>query len=358
MAVDIKKILEEKAVVINKSIEEYIPRKFDEKSINFIWGPASYKYNIKAPTKFLSEPLWNLLDRGGKRWRPVLFLLISEALNVDSEKYLDLVIFPELIHNGSLIIDDIEDMSEERRGKPAIHKIFGLDVSVNVGNILYYLGLLPILRDKDKFDEKTRIKLYDLYIEEMLKIGFGQGTDIVWHKGMADADDITDDEYLEMCSNKTGCIARLAGKSAAIIGDRSEEEIKKIGKFTESIGIAFQIQDDILNLSGKKFAEKKGGLGEDITEGKRSLIVIHTLNNASKEDRERLLEILSMHTTDQKLRNEAIEIMKKYGSIEYSKKKAREIVKESWEKVEKILPDSEAKEKIKAFAYYLIERDI
>jgi geranylgeranyl pyrophosphate synthase len=116
------------------------------------------------------------------------------------------------------------------------------------------------------------------------------------------------------------------------------------------------MQDDILDLTGEEFAEKKGGRGQDITEGKRSLIVIHTLKVADAKDRNRLIEILNMHTSDQKLKDEAIKIMEKYGSIDYAKDFARKIVKESWKEVERLLPASEAKEKINAFAKFLIER--
>lgn len=355
---DIEKILEEKKPIIDKTIEKYIPRKYDKNSLIFTLGLPSYEYNVDAATKAISEPIWDFLDRGGKRWRPVLFLLIAEALGVKQQKFLDMILIPELLHNGSIIIDDIEDSSEERRKKPALHLIFGEDIAINVGNTLYYLSLLPLLKNKDEFDQKTLLKLYELYSQEMIKIHFGQATDIAWHKGLANADNIKEGEYLEMCSNKTGCIARLAAKIAAIIAEKNYEEVERIGKFTETIGIAFQIQDDILNLTGEKFAERKGGLGEDITEGKRSLLVIYTLQKANPKDRKRLLDILKMHTTDQKIRNEAIEIIKKYGSIEYSREKARKMVKEAWEDIEKLLPDSDAKEKLKAFAYYLIEREI
>jgi len=355
---DIKKFLEEKKPTIDKIIEKYIPRKFDKDSLTFILGPPSYEYNIESANKAISEPIWNFLDRGGKRWRPTLFLLISEALGADPEKFSDVVLLPELLHEGSIIVDDVEDSSEERRKKPALHLIYGEDIAINAGNSLFYFSLLPLVKNKEKFDSETLLKIYNIYSKEMIKIHFGQAADIAWHRGLANADNITEDEYLEMCSNKTGCIARLATKIAAIIAGKNDEEVEKIGKFAETVGIAFQIQDDILNLSGEEFAKGKGGLGEDITEGKRSLLVVHTLQKADKKDRKRLLEILKMHTTNQKLRDEAIEIIKKYGSIEYSKEKARNMVREAWEGVNKLLPESDAKNKLKAFAYYLIERKI
>ncbi len=358
MTIDIEKLLEEKSVIINKTIEKFIPRKYDLNSMIFTLGPPTYRYNEEAVTKAISEPVWEFLDRGGKRWRPVLFLLVSEALGVDSEKYLDMVLFPELIHNGTIIADDIEDMSKERRGKPALHLMFGEDIALNASNALYFLALLPLLKNKEKFDQKTLLRIYEVYAKEMTRVSFGQATDIAWHKGLANSDNISEEEYLEMCSNKTGCIARLAAKTAAIIAGRDDREVNKIGKFTETIGIAFQIQDDILNLVEGGLSTGKGGVGEDITEGKRSLLVIYTLQKSNEKDRKRLLDILKMHTFDQRLRDEAIAIMKKYDAIGYAKEKAMEMVKDSWEEIDKILPESDAKEKLKAFAYYLIERKI
>jgi geranylgeranyl pyrophosphate synthase len=134
--------------------------------------------------------------------------------------------------------------------------------------------------------------------------------------------------------------------------------VEKLGRFAESIGVAFQMQDDILDITGEEFAEKKGGYGQDITEGKRSLIVIHTLKVANAKDKMRLVEILNMHTSDQKLKKEAINIIKKYDSIDYVKKLAKKIVEESWNEARKPLPETDAKEKLNAFANFLIERKI
>jgi geranylgeranyl pyrophosphate synthase len=131
-----------------------------------------------------------------------------------------------------------------------------------------------------------------------------------------------------------------------------------LGRFAEAIGVAFQIQDDVLDLTSKGFAEKKGGVGQDITEGKRSLVVIHALEKAKPADKKRLIEILNMHTADQKLKNEAISIMKKCNSIDYAKEFARNMVTDSWKEIDRLLQPSEAKEKLRAFATYLVERKI
>ncbi|MEM2936160.1 MAG: polyprenyl synthetase family protein [Candidatus Bathyarchaeia archaeon] len=356
--VDIQKILEEKAPIIDKVIERYTPRKYDKNSLVFTLGHPRYEYNVEAANKAIAEPLWEFLDRGGKRWRPVLFLLACEALGRDSKEFLDFAIIPEIIHNGTIIADDIEDVSEFRRGKLCTYKIFGLDIAVNVANIMYYLPLLTLIKNRDKLSPQKVSKIYEIYVQEMINLGFGQATDIAWHRGLADANRIKEGQYLQMCAYKTGTLARMAAKMAAVLCDASDEIIEKLGRFAETIGVAFQIQDDILNLVGEDFAERKGGFGEDITEGKRTLIVIHALEKAKPADKRRLIEILNLHTTDQKVRDEAIGILQKYGSIEYAKKIARKMVKESWNEVDQLLPPSEAKEKLRAFADYLVERKI
>ncbi len=355
---DIEKILAQKAAIIDKTIEKYIPRKFSKNAILFKINPPRFAYNLEAINKAIAEPIWEFLDRGGKRWRPTLFLLICEALGKNPEDYVDFAIIPEIIHNGTLMIDDIEDASELRRGKPCTYRIYGLDIAINAGNAMYYLPLLPLIKNREKISPEKLAKVYEIYVEEMISLSLGQAMDIAWHKGLANADKLDEENYLQMCAYKTGTLARMAAKMAAVLADADEELVEKLGCFAESIGVAFQMQDDILDLTSEEFAEKKGGYGQDITEGKRTLIVIHTLKVAEKEDRERLIEILNMHTSDQKLRNEAIAIMRKYGSIEYAKKFARKIVQESWREVEKLLPASEAKEKLNAFAKFLIERKI
>ena len=356
--ISIEKILEEKAPIIDKAIEKYIPRKYDKDSLILTLGPPRYEYHLEALNKAIAEPIWEFLDRGGKRWRPTLFILVCEALGKSPEEFLDFAIIPEVVHNGLLMIDDIEDGSESRRGKPCTYKLFGLDIAINVGNEMFYLPLLTLMKNKDKLTSDKMNKIYEIYVQEMINVGFGQAMDIAWHRGLANADEISEKHYMQMCAYKTGTIARMSAKIAAVLADGSENVIEKIGRFAESIGVAFQIQDDVLDLVGEEFAEMKGGLGQDITEGKRTLMVIYTLGKAAPKDRKRLLEVLNMHTTHQKLRDEAINILKNYGSIEYAKNYARNIVRESWRDVDNVLPSSEAEEKLKAFADYLIERKI
>ena len=354
---NIEKFLEEKAPLIDKTIEKYIPRSFSKDSVLFKVNPPMYSYNLEPLNRAVAEPIWDMLDRGGKRWRPALFLLICEALGKDADYCLDFSIIPEVIHNGTLVIDDIEDSSEMRRGKPCTHKIFQLDIAVNAGNAMYYLPLLPLMVQKEKLTAEMQRDVYEVYVQEMINLSMGQAMDIAWHKGITNADELTEEDYLQMCAYKTGTLARMSAKIAGVVAGAQGPLVEKLGRFAESIGVAFQMQDDILDVSGVEFAKKKGGVGQDITEGKRSLLVIYTLKKANSKDKKRLLEILNIHTSDQALRDEAIGLMQKYHAIENVKATAERIVEEAWGETEKLLPTPKAKEKLKQFAEFLIKRN-
>ncbi|MDH5688677.1 MAG: polyprenyl synthetase family protein [Candidatus Bathyarchaeota archaeon] len=354
-AADIEEFLEKTAGLIDQKIEEYIPRKYEGDAVVFELNPPRYNPDLEALDKAISDPIWEFLDRGGKRWRPALFLLVLEALGGDSGSYLDFAIIPEVIHNGTLMADDVEDSSELRRGKPCTYKMFGLDIAVNVSDALFFLPMLVLMRKKVKIPQEQSNKLYAIFVQEMISLSFGQAMDIAWHRGLV-SNEIAEDQYLQMCMYKTGTLARMAARMAAVLAGADEDVVQVMGRFAESIGVSFQIQDDILDIVGVEFAKGKGGQGMDISEGKRSLMVIHTLRNASPKDKSRLLTILSMHTLDEKLRREAIDIIRKYNSVEYAKEVAERLMRESLNEVNRILNPSKAKEMLVALANYLIER--
>jgi geranylgeranyl diphosphate synthase type I len=218
--------------------------------------------------------------------------------------------------------------------------------------------LLTLIKNRNRLPPKTFNKIYEIYTKDMINLSLGQAMDIAWHRGLANADLITEAQYLQMCAYKTGTLARMAAKMAAVLANADENVVEKMGRFAQTVGVAFQIQDDILDLTSEEFGEKKGGRGQDITEGKRTLMVIRTLEKAEPNDKERLKEIIKMHTSNQKLRDEAIGILQKYGSIDYAKQFTRNLVQQSWKEVDMILPSSDAKEKLRAFAKYLVERKI
>lgn len=354
--IDVEKLLIEKSKLIDKAIEKRLPRKYDAAALERTFGKPRFKYNTDAANKAIAEPVWDLLDRGGKRWRPALLLFVCEALGGDAERFADWAVIPELVHNGTLMVDDVEDSSELRRGEPCTYKLFGTDIAVNAGNALYYIPLRVLL--ESKLPAERLQKAYEVYVQEMTNLALGQAMDITWHRGLANADKISEDEYLQMCAYKTGTLARMAAKLGAVAAGTDDKTIEKVGRLAESLGIAFQIQDDVLNLTAQqgKGQFTKDYIGEDIHEGKRTLMVIYALSKASAAERKRLVEILNMHTADKKLITEAIEIIQKYGAVEYARERSSELVRSAWKDCEKLFKSGTARDALQALVKFAAER--
>ncbi|MFA5357877.1 MAG: polyprenyl synthetase family protein [archaeon] len=351
----IKEFLAEKGKIIDKGMEKFMPRKATKKWIENALGVTEFQLDLKAYTKSVNEPIWDLLDRGGKRFRPVLTCIAAEAVGGKWEDGLKLAPMVEIIHNGTLMHDDVEDDSVSRRGKPCTHKIFGQDVAVNTGAIMYYWPTMAIKENWFKLDEKARLKIYDLYVTEMLRVCSGQAWDIIWHHGGFTPNE---KEYLNMCLSKTGVLTKFALQLGVIAGKGTEKQFKALGDYGQIIGVGFQIQDDVLELTEQEFKKGKGSIGGDIHEGKRTLIVIRTLEKASEEEKTRLIAILDSHATQESEIQEALDIINKYDGIQYAKKVAEKLVLGAWKDADKVLKESNAKTLLKKFAEYLIARKI
>ncbi|MDE1871062.1 MAG: polyprenyl synthetase family protein [Candidatus Micrarchaeota archaeon] len=349
--------IKRRALEIDKKINKYLTDKTSVRYLETLLGRSGYQYDPKAINKAVIEPAKYLLDLGGKRWRPVLMLAVIDTLGKDSNEYLEFSIIPEIIHNATLIHDDIEDRSEMRRGSPAVHMKYGVDVALNLGDFMYFFPIVALL-DSNKLDRDTKIKFLEIYQKEMLKVTIGQATDIAWHNFLVDPTSVSESEYLQMAYSKTGVLASMSAKLGAVLGGADDKTISALGNFGASIGVAFQLQDDLLNVVKSGVSESKGGTGDDITEGKITLLTTYTLEKAEKRDRERLIEILKMHTTERTLIDEAIEIIGKYGAIDYAKNLEQKLVKDAWKNVDGAIPDSDAKKVLKSMAEFLISRSI
>jgi geranylgeranyl pyrophosphate synthase len=266
----------------------------------------------------------------------------------------DLVVLSEVIHEGSLLTDDVEDDSALRRGKPCVHKIYGVDVAVNAGNAMYFLPLRVLRENKAGFDDKTLLRLYEAYARELTGIHFGQALDIAWHKGIGEP---TEQQYLQMCALKTGTLARLSAKLGAIAAGGTPRQVEALGAFAEAVGVAFQIQDDVLNVSSASFGKQKG-FGEDVHEGKRTLLVIYAFKVLPAAKAKRLRALLDSHPSDSKRIREAVSLLREAGALEYARAKAREIVRGAWRGADRVLNPSRAKGELKALADFLVEREL
>jgi len=227
--------------------------------------------------RVLTAPGKDLLSRGGKRWRPLLMTLVCEALG-GGDAALPLVPLVEFCHNASLIHDDIEDNSDERRGKPAVHIIHGVDAAINSGCFLYFLPLACIdswaanLSGQAAHD--YRASVYALWAAYLRRLHLGQAMDIHWHRNFDLIPSV--DEYFTMCALKTGCLARFAaelGAAVAAMGGANPVSVSTeyLGTAAEKLGVGFQILDDVKNITCGIPGKKRG---DDVVEGKKSLPVL------------------------------------------------------------------------------------
>jgi len=238
---------------------------FQASSTGSVWAQEVFPEDVKKiddeSMRVLLTPIKDMLSRGGKRWRPLLMTLVCESLG-GGDSALPLAPLVEFSHNATLIHDDIEDDSEERRGKPAVHKIYGVDTAINSGSFLYFLALSCV--EACKGDNKALI--YKLWAEYIRGLHLGQAMDISWHKKISFVPTI--EEYFVMCGLKTGSLARLAAEAGAYSAGASAQIAKKFGDAAEKLGIAFQILDDVKNLTTGVPGKLRG---DDVVEGKKSL---------------------------------------------------------------------------------------
>ncbi len=343
--------------VVDEAIEALLPREIDDDYLTDFFGEATYRYHPAAIQHALADPIWELLDRGGKRWRAILFLMMVQGFGEDPEEYLDFATIPEILHNGTIIVDDVEDEANMRRGSEALHHGHGTDVALNAGNAMYFIPLKVIARGADTIDAEQRLAAYEMLTHELNRTHLGQGMDICWHNTKEVT--IGEDQYFEMCACKTGCLARIVARLAAIVTDQPDEVERAVARYAEDMSIAFQIGDDILDVEntldeagdfGKEF-------GNDIREGKKTLMVIHAAENAAPEDVARLEEILWAHdNTDEEIM-EAIEIMQSVDAVEYARERAYELSEQARTHLDDLDLEPEAESQLREFTNFVIERE-
>lgn len=222
----------------------------------------------------LLAPCRDLVARGGKRWRPLLLVLCAEAAAAHAKQphtdlAYELTPLVEFVHTASLIHDDIEDSADTRRGKPAVHIAYGLDTALNAGSWLYFQAAVCI--EAAPADPQLKAAIYALYMEQLRRLHLGQALDIGWHR--TDSANPSIDEYIAMVMLKTGTLAALAAGIGTLVGSGSAQLAQTTARAAASIGAAFQIYDDIANLTAGNPGKKRG---DDIVEGKKSLpLLLH-----------------------------------------------------------------------------------
>jgi geranylgeranyl diphosphate synthase type I len=278
---------------IDRRIAEYFPRTMDEAHLRAYVGDPLWTHEMPAFTAVLSRPVWDLLERGGKHWRPIFGLLMLEALGVRSRPFELLVsVLSELMHTGALIIDDIEDSARARRGAQSIHRRYGLDVAINAANTLYFIPYL-LLRRYPGLSERQRMGLYQILSEQCVRSHLGQSVDIYWSKMLTAPrvrqwmGDSLRPKILQAYADKTGAVVMGLAESACVIARSSARERRECVAFARRFGVAFQIIDDILDFDG--CAKQRGRSGEDLAEGKLTYVLVSALERLPEPGRRALL---------------------------------------------------------------------
>lgn len=307
---------------IEEEIAKVLPAFPDDAWFARFFGdlPASPREEVR---RALNAPAIELVRRGGKRWRPLLLVLAARSFGRE-DGALSLAPLVEIAHNGTLIVDDIEDSSDTRRGGPAIHLVFGVDASVNAGNLLYFLPLA--LADELDAPEAVRLAIHRRYALHMRRLHLGQAMDIQWHRDHSALPDR--DSYLAMCALKTGVLARAAAELGALAAQAPEVEADALGRVFEGAGVAFQILDDVRNLRTGNPGKKRG---DDIVEGKKSLPVILACEaGAGLAPRlSRLFEAAAAGGPDSPAVEEAIGLIAATGALDEAERLARSRLAES-----------------------------
>jgi geranylgeranyl pyrophosphate synthase/predicted secreted hydrolase len=306
----------------------------------------------------LVQPIRDIADRGGKGWRSYAALACIDVVGGDSRKFLHWLVMPEIVHVGSLIVDDVEDTSSVRRGGPACHVLHGVPRAINAGTAAYFLAEPPIDQDDLPADQKLRI--YRLYFDALRAGHAGQALDLDDVSELADHAAFTGDtselerHVMAVHRLKTAVPAGMFARAGALLGGGSDQEIEALGAFFEAVGLAFQIMDDVLNVRG--FERNLKERGEDIAQGKVTLPVVKALACLTADQRSWLWRTLATRPSDSDTIEDVIRLLEVSGALDACTALARERVEEAWAVLDPLLPDSQSKLMFRAFSWYVLER--
>ena len=304
------------------------------------------------------SPIREIVDRGGKGWRSYAAITCCDIVGGDSRQFVQWIAMPELMHVGSLIVDDVQDRSTTRRGGKTAHVIYGEAQAINSGTAAYFL--IHRLLTPEQISDADKLKLYDLYFDAMRAGHAGQALDLdgfddLMETAVATGDvEVLEERVLAVHRLKTaapaGCLARMG----AIAGGGTGEQIESLGRFFEDLGLAFQIIDDVLNIRG--FRNNLKALAEDVRQGKVTLPVVKAMGRLPAQRRRFLHESLRSRPEDSVTVKEIVDILEGSGAVEACAVHARQLVEQGWQRLEPLVEDSMAKMLLRAFGWYLLER--
>lgn len=252
--------------------------------------------------RIIRGPFEYVIGHPGKDFRAQLIAAFNALLDIPPESLNTITRVVAMLHESSLLIDDVQDNSELRRGFPVAHKVFGVAQTINSANYIYFAALQELQNLRSPYAIST-------FSSELVNLHRGQGMDLFWRDNLRCP---SEDDYLEMVGNKTGGLFRLGIK---LMQAESSEDVD-CTPLVNLIGLIFQIRDDYMNLSSSEYEANKG-MCEDLTEGKFSFPVIHSIN--SDPDNHKLVNILRQKTTDVQVKRYAVHYIESTGSFEYTR---------------------------------------
>jgi len=264
--------------------------------------PYSFS-NDRSQDKLLLEPYSHILSVPGKNIRGKLISGFNLWMNVAQDKLKAIEEIVEMLHNASLLIDDIEDNSTLRRGLPVAHLIYGQASTINCANYVMFIGL-------EKTQALGHPEAITIFTQQLLELHRGQGMEIHWRDNFICP---SEEEYKLMISRKTGGLFNLAVRLMQLFSDSDEN----FTELTRLLGLYFQIRDDYANIKLEDYAANKT-FAEDLTEGKFSFPIQHSINSRPSDDR--VFKILKQRTQDIEVKKFCISLMEEAGSLEYTRK--------------------------------------
>jgi len=264
------------------------------------------KIDFPKEPRNLYEPIKYSLESGGKRIRPVLCLMAAEMFGEDYVNCINTALAIEIFHNFTLLHDDIMDKSDTRRGKLSVHKKWNENIAILSGDAMTVLSLAFIIKTK-----KNLVKILEIFTQAALEICEGQQYDMDFETTL----NVSEDQYIEMIRLKTAVLLATSLKSGAVLANVDEKETKKLYDLGINLGLAFQLQDDLLDVFGNDeiFRKKLGG---DIVENKKTYLLIQALNLANEKQKEELTHWLSTKEFDKEEKINAVKNIYKGLNIE------------------------------------------
>ena len=303
--------------------------------------------SLNSDISLLNSTNESILSNSGKQLRPLLALMMARACSGQpaSEATVRYASAGELLHNATLLHDDVADESDQRRGKPTIYSLMGPSVSVLVGDYWLVKAMDLILGTSDSDTKVMRIfskTLSDLAEGEMLQLQKAQ-------KGDTDEQD-----YLRIIYNKTASLFEAVCVSAAVSVNASPEYVKAAKDYAVALGLAFQIKDDILDYAGTESVGKP--LGVDILEQKITMPLLGALVSASEEEDAHIRGLVKDIVGHPEHRDEIMDFVKSRGGVEYAKARLQEYVGQAVEAIA-VLADSVEKKCLTELAHFTAIRD-